>query len=169
MKHTVVVSAEQMAQIREDAAAAYPAECCGILIGLARDSTVLISSLHATENRWAARACDRYEVDPREILRLDRSAESQGKKVIGFYHSHPDHPPLPSPTDLRYAWPGYVYLIVATTGTSETAVRAWKYDERLRRFRECAIQTGGETTPARPQARHRQRKTKRRCTPCQSK
>lgn len=148
MKHTLVVAAEQMAEVTKHAVAAYPEECCGILIGLPGEAAV-VHSLHAAENRRTARPRDRYEVDPREILKLDRAAESEGREILGFYHSHPDHPARPSPTDAKYAWPGYVYLIVGATESGETEVRAWRYDDKLSRFRECRIEPDDTHVPLR--------------------
>lgn len=135
----VVLPPEQAAQIQEHARETYPEECCGVLIGRPGPRPAVCSA-HPAENCHAERTCDRYEVEPREILRLDRVAESQGEEILGFYHSHPDHPPRPSPTDVEYAWPSYVYLIVAVTKQGHTEMKAWSYDERLHHFRECPIE-----------------------------
>ncbi len=135
----VVLTAAQRSQLVEHARNAYPEECCGILIGVRGNSSV-VCSVHAARNREAVRTRDRYEIDPRQILKLDHAADSEGREIIGFYHSHPDHPPVPSPTDGEFAWQGYVYLIVAVTEGGETELRAWSYEEEQRRFRECPIE-----------------------------
>ena len=134
----VVLAAEDLLQLREHARRAYPEECCGVLLGEAGD-VVLVRSTCPTDNRRVTRLHDRYEVDPREILRLDRAAERRGLGVVGFYHSHPDHPPRPSATDAEQAWPGYIYLIAAVTRAGEIPVRAWSYDEERRCFRELSV------------------------------
>jgi proteasome lid subunit RPN8/RPN11 len=135
----IVLSPERIAEIRQHAREAYPHECCGILLGEGGDR-VTVRSVHRTDNVHAdERARDRYEVDPREILRLDRSAEAEDQQIVGFYHSHPEHPPLPSATDRQYAWPGYVYVIVSLTRTGEGEVRSWSYRETDSRFVEWAV------------------------------
>lgn len=134
-----------MEQIRAHARESYPRECCGILIGVLGDQALVWSARPANNLHRTRR--DRYRFDPREILKADRLAEERGREVIGFYHSHPDHPATPSATDLEYAWPGYVYLIAAVSAEGEVQVRAWCYDEGLRRFHEqpvCVIRPVGD-------------------------
>ncbi len=135
----MALSADHVAQLERHARRAYPGECCGALIGLPRERPA-VCSVHPTENHSTARVRDRYEVDPKDILRLDRLAERRGQEILGFYHSHPDHPPVPSAADAALAWAGYVYLIVAVAEDGRTEVRAWSFDERRHRFRECPIE-----------------------------
>ena len=59
------------------------------------------------------RARDRYEIDPRDQIRIQREADAAGLDIVGYYHSHPDHPAQASRFDTERAWAGYVYLIVA--------------------------------------------------------
>jgi proteasome lid subunit RPN8/RPN11 len=139
----VVLSAEHLAQLEQHARQTYPEECCGVLIGKPGEA-VSVCSVHPTENLSSTRLHDRYEVDPREILKLDRAAEQRGLEIVGFYHSHPDHPPAPSATDAESAWPGYIYLIVAVAEVGEAQVTAWTFDEERGRFRECPIRMSQE-------------------------
>ncbi|NIO76584.1 MAG: hypothetical protein GTN69_12045 [Armatimonadetes bacterium] len=140
----VVLPSEQAEQMREHARKTYPEECCGILLGR-RNHSQVICSVYPTSNCMTVRTHDRYEMDPREILRADRAAEKEGEEILGFYHSHPDHPPAPSPTDAEFAWPGYIYLIIAVKEGKETQIKAWTYDEPLKHFREHPIKRSGET------------------------
>ncbi len=135
---TLVLSQRQIAEIREHAREAYPHECCGVFVGQG-GQRLTVRSVHRTDNIDAERARDRYEVDPREILRLDRSAETQGQEIVGFYHSHPDHPPLPSATDAEHAWPGYVYVIASVAESGAVKVRSWICRDNGNRFDECPI------------------------------
>jgi proteasome lid subunit RPN8/RPN11 len=125
----VLIPADQMAQIEEHARETYPEECCGILIGLRAERPAVYSAYRA-QNRNFVRSFDRYELDPRDILTADRAAENENQEILGFYHSHPDHPPLPSATDAEHAWPGYLYLIVAVTERGETESRGWSWSEQ---------------------------------------
>lgn len=103
------------------AQAAYPEEGCGLLLG--RDRRVA--------EAWpltniAPRARDHYECDPLEYLAAERRADEAGLKVMGIWHSHPDGAPEPSAVDLRDAWPGWSYVIVATSAEGVTGVRSWR-------------------------------------------
>jgi proteasome lid subunit RPN8/RPN11 len=130
----------ELERMREHARSSYPAECCGVLTGL-RGGETAIRGVHPTENRRHTRRHDRYQVDPREILRLDRAAESRGEEIVGFYHSHPDHPAAPSATDAEHAWPGYVYLILSVQRGKPTRITAWSYDEERHAFREWRLRS----------------------------
>lgn len=108
--------------------AAYPREACGVLLGQVGDGTRRVTALHPAPNRWPDRN-DRYLVDPGVLRRLLEAEEKGGARVLGFYHSHPDAPPEPSPTDLEYAWPWYHYLIVRVTAGRADGGRVWELAE----------------------------------------
>src|ERR1700737_704776 len=103
------------AQMRELAAAAYPNEGCGVLIGALADGRMEIVEATSARNMNTERARDRYDMDPRDIVVADREARQRGLDVVGFWHSHPDHPARPSQFDTDRAWIDYVYVIVNTT------------------------------------------------------
>jgi len=102
---------------------AYPHECCGLLLGAMRgDSARVVSAIRRMRNANTESPRIRFDFDPREHLAAQREAREQGLEIVGFYHSHPDHPARPSPTDLeRAAWPGYSYLIVSIVAGSAAA------------------------------------------------
>jgi len=99
----------------------YPHEGCGVLIGT--ENRVL--KMHHVDNLNKERAKDRYEIDPMAILRIEKDASNEGLDVVGFYHSHPDHPDRPSTFDRERAWPDYSYIIVSVYNGSETSAKAW--------------------------------------------
>ena len=91
----------------------YPEECVGALIGtIDGDGARTVERLVPIENRSVARA-RRYLVSPQDYLAAERTADATGKTLLGFYHSHPEHPARPSATDLELALPNFVYLIVS--------------------------------------------------------
>ncbi len=108
--------------VSEDARASYPEECCGLLLG--KDGLVLEAV--KVKNINTERAHDRYEIDPREFLMVEKEAAKRGLTVLGIYHSHPDHPAEPSEFDRTRAWPEYFYLIVGVRGGSELTHRCWR-------------------------------------------
>jgi proteasome lid subunit RPN8/RPN11 len=111
----VVVTAAGDARIRALGTAAYPDEGCGVLIGGVADGTVEVVEVTSGANLNTERSADRYILDPADIVRADRDARARGLDVVGFWHSHPDHPAWPSQFDTDHAWLDYVYVIVNTT------------------------------------------------------
>jgi proteasome lid subunit RPN8/RPN11 len=97
--------------IHEHAAAGYPYEIAGVMVG--PRGSGLVTETHRAKNIETERPAVRYLIDPRDQIRIEREAEDRGLDVIGYYHSHPDHPAQASITDAERSWIGYVYLIVS--------------------------------------------------------
>lgn len=100
-------------KIRRHGAAAYPAECCGAMVGRVGDG----AEAKEVVRLWPAvnRRTDdphRYLIAPDDLRRLEREVRADGLEIVGYYHSHPDHPAEPSAYDAAHAWPWYSYLIV---------------------------------------------------------
>lgn len=110
------ITSSQMATIRSHAQESYPLECCGILIGEQLGEIRRIASVMTCRNEAADSAANRYSIHPRDLIIAQKQARQKGLDIIGFYHSHPDHPPRWSTTDLREAhWIGSSYLIVSVS------------------------------------------------------
>ncbi|MBE9531284.1 MAG: M67 family metallopeptidase [Proteobacteria bacterium] len=110
----------------------YPNECCGALLGkVAKDEagTKSVDQAHALTNINEERSADRYEIDPLELLKVEKEASKNGLVVVGFYHSHPDHPDEPSGFDRERAWPDYSYVIIAVEGGVNIKTRSWTFTE----------------------------------------
>lgn len=92
----------------------YPHECCGILLGrMEADGRVLAEAVKM-RNANTSSPWNRFDFDPREHLEVQKRARQAELEIVGFYHSHPDHPARPSRYDLDHApWPGYSYMIVS--------------------------------------------------------
>jgi proteasome lid subunit RPN8/RPN11 len=97
--------------IQAHGAEGYPHEICGIMLGPRGDGQV--TEVRPARNIIVERARDRYEIDPRDHIRIQREADAMGFDIVGYYHSHPDHPAQASRFDTERAWAGYVYLIVS--------------------------------------------------------
>ena len=92
----------------------YPDECCGILLGKVDNDIRIVYQAVRCANACIDSPQTRYEIDPLELIRAQREARARGLDVVGFYHSHADHPALWSPTDLEEAhWIGCSYLITS--------------------------------------------------------
>ena len=92
----------------------YPHEICGILVGPRGARTA--TEAKRARNIVVERARDRYEIDPRDHIRIQREADADGQDIVGYYHSHPDHPAQASRFDAERAWAGYIYVIVSVAG-----------------------------------------------------
>lgn len=121
---------EVRAAIVRHAAEAYPEECCGALIGRDGEPRSVVRVVVAGNARSEDRD-RRYLIEPGAVLAVQRGAEEDGLEVVGFYHSHPDHPARPSSFDRDHAWPWYSYVIVPATSSGAGAPRAWRlHDDR---------------------------------------
>jgi proteasome lid subunit RPN8/RPN11 len=107
----------QLEAIRQHGEAAYPEECCGILLGRTTEGLNNIVDAVATENTRSDSAHNRYQISPQELIRIQQQARRRGLDIVGFYHSHPDHPAEWSKTDLEEAhWLGCSYVITRVVG-----------------------------------------------------
>jgi len=129
-------------KIRAHAVEVYPNECCGALFGhdAAREEGAEkpqeILQIYPLVNRREDSPRNRFSVDPRDVIKAERTAETLGLSVIGWYHSHPDHPARPSEFDRQNAWPWYSYIIVSVRDGVPGEMAAW----RLREDREGFVQ-----------------------------
>jgi len=113
------------AAIRAHASETYPNECCGALIG--RDGTV--SETLALPNMTDEGPRTRFRVTPGDYRAAERRASELGAELLGFYHSHPDHPARPSQYDLDHAWPFFSYVIVSVRDGVSGDMTAWRLRE----------------------------------------
>ena len=99
-------------EIRRHGEETYPYECCGVLLGQMDDDARTVTSTARCQNTRADSPHNRYNIDPKELVRIQRQARERDEDIIGFYHSHPDHPAQWSKTDLEEAhWIGCSYVI----------------------------------------------------------
>ena len=100
--------------IRHHGEETYPHECCGVLLGQVDDDARTVTSTARAGNTRTDSAHNRYNIDPKDLIRIQREGRERGEDIIGFYHSHPDHPARWSQTDLAEAhWFGCSYVITS--------------------------------------------------------
>jgi proteasome lid subunit RPN8/RPN11 len=139
------IAAPALDAVRAAARAGYPEECCGFLFGqpggngAPRD----VQRAVAADNGSEANRARRYAIGPDAVRNAERAAAAAGLEVVGFYHSHPDHPAEPSRFDLEHAWPWYTYLIVPVHAGEPGAPRAWHLDDDRSRFDAAEILEDG--------------------------
>ena len=101
-------------ELRRHGEETYPHECCGVLLGRMDADQRVVTSIARCGNTRDDSPHNRYNIDPRELVRILRQGRERGEDIIGFYHSHPDHPARWSPTDLAEAhWFGCSYVITS--------------------------------------------------------
>lgn len=125
--------------IRAHAQADYPHECCGFLLGSAQGDTATVRKTIPAANTRTDSPRNRFEIDPGELVKVDRAARSEQMGVIGFYHSHPDAPAVPSNFDREHAWPGYCYVIVSVQKGQARAMHNWLLHDDRTQFSEDPI------------------------------
>ncbi|MGA3184178.1 MAG: M67 family metallopeptidase [Candidatus Dormibacteria bacterium] len=125
----VRLAASADATIRRLAEAVYPHEGCGVLIGAYEGDAVAVQEATSARNLWTQRLADRYDMDPGDIQAADRGARARGLDVVGFWHSHPDHPAHPSQFDSDRSWADYAYLIVSTVAGGSGDLNAFGRDD----------------------------------------
>jgi proteasome lid subunit RPN8/RPN11 len=110
------ISQGHLSSIRRSAEKWYPKECCGVLLGKLVEGERIVSEIVSCTNIAEGDQRDRYHIDPAELIDIQKRARDAGLDIIGFFHSHPDHPAVASKTDLREAlWFANSYLIVEVT------------------------------------------------------
>lgn len=131
----------------------YPEECCGILLGEIVNECKTVIEIWSTQNVWNAETATsypdaekvlkkarRYAIASRDLLDAQKSARSRHLDIIGFYHSHPDYPALPSEFDRLCAWENYSYIIVSVEQGRASQLNSWCLDSD-RHFQPEEIKT----------------------------
>jgi proteasome lid subunit RPN8/RPN11 len=138
-------------EIRRHGQETYPHECCGALIG--RDGHVVdVVPLPNTTEEGPRR---RFLVRPSDYRLAERRAGEAGADLLGFYHSHPDHPARPSQYDLDHAWPTFAYIIVAVANGAARDMTVWYLKDDRSSFEEGNLHHGENPHPDTAQALHR--------------
>jgi proteasome lid subunit RPN8/RPN11 len=133
------ISQSDYVSLRQHGEETYPHECCGVLLGqFDEDSAKVVSRIARCGNARADSPHNRYNIDPRELIRIQREGRERGEDIVGFYHSHPDHPAQWSPTDLAEAhWFGCSYVITSVEKGTATITNSFELagsDEADKKF-----------------------------------
>ncbi len=124
--------------IRQHGEETYPHECCGVLLGQADGGIRVVTSIARCGNTRDDSPHNRYNIDPRELIRIQREGRERGEDIVGFYHSHPDHPARWSATDFAEAhWYGCSYVITSVANGKADVTNAFELlgmDENEKKF-----------------------------------
>ena len=114
-------------EIREHGQRAYPKECCGAILGVVSESDekIVRALLPLSNRREGEAARTRFLVTAEDYRWAEQQARAQGLEILGFYHSHPDHPARPSEFDRDHAWPWYSYIVVRVAAGRAEEMTNW--------------------------------------------
>lgn len=124
----------------------YPEECCGLLLGYLRGDVKTLVEVLATQNSWGDDEVDdfqgiessaqgksskrnRFSIAPKVMLQAQKDARDRNLDIIGIFHSHPDHPAVPSEFDRAIAWQQYSYIIVSVQQGKACDLKSWSLNE----------------------------------------
>ncbi|HKE07695.1 MAG TPA: M67 family metallopeptidase [Candidatus Acidoferrum sp.] len=152
---TLSISSGLAERIRKHGAETYPHECCGALLG--RDAGLGSDQKRVREvldclplvNRRDDSPNNRFSIAPMDVIEADRVAQARGIELIGWYHSHPDHPARPSEYDRNHAWPWFSYIIVSVHAGVPKEMASWRLNDDRTEYSQEAIEIQSEAI-ARP-------------------
>ncbi|HUL15963.1 MAG TPA: M67 family metallopeptidase [Terriglobales bacterium] len=144
---TLWISRELAERIRNHGAKAYPNECCGALFGcdtsaepgLDPETGAVVSArrvlgLYPLVNRRDDAPQNRFSVTPLDVREAEKASQLHGLEVVGWYHSHPDHPARPSQYDHDHAWPWYSYIILSVQKGAPEELTSWRLSDDRSEF-----------------------------------
>jgi proteasome lid subunit RPN8/RPN11 len=132
----IALTTERLAEINAHGEQDYPYECCGLLIGRYQpDGTKLVLEIYPISNaREESAKRNRFLIQPEELMKGERYAIAKDLEVVGFYHSHPESPAVPSQYDLEHAWPTYSYIIVSVINQKAGDLFSWEQQPDRSKF-----------------------------------
>lgn len=114
--------------IETDALKTYPHECCGFLYGTDNGERVITEAIIVDNTREENRE-RRFEISAQDYMKAELYADDNNLTLLGVYHSHPDHPAVPSEYDLRHALPYFSYIIISIKKGKVAALNSWRLDD----------------------------------------
>ncbi len=149
--HRLVVSPPVDEAIRRHGEETYPHECCGALVGRGGRVTATVPLPNTTEEGPRRR----FLVRPSDYRMAESRAKELSGELLGFYHSHPDHPARPSQYELDHAWPTFAYIIVAVAAGRAGDMTVWWLKDDRSTFEEGGLHHGENSDSDTTQALHR--------------
>ena len=124
------ISDAARSQMIEDALRTFPDECCGFMFGSETEELRTISAITVVDNSKEGDKRRRFEIKPVDYLRAERYADENGLALLGIYHSHPNHPSIPSEHDRVAAQPYFSYVIVSVYEREFRSLQSWQLNEQ---------------------------------------
>lgn len=125
-----------VAEMFKHSAEGFPGESCGFLLGRWDAETAVLDAAVRAGNTKAEQRTDYFEIDPRQYNQVEKDLRGTGRQILGFYHSHPNHPDVPSFTDLNFAqgWPGFLWTIIQVVEGVAVSLQTYTLSDDGERF-----------------------------------
>ena len=132
----IQINEDNLNAIRAHGEQDWPYECCGLLIGRFESdgAKITLETYPISNAREESAKRNRFLIEPEELMRGERYAASKQLDVVGFYHSHPQSPAVPSRYDLDHAWPTYSYIIVSVMDRKAGDLFSWEQEPDRSKF-----------------------------------
>jgi proteasome lid subunit RPN8/RPN11 len=125
----IVIEQKPLDAMYGDALQSYPDECCGFFFGREVDEERIITDVLIVNNSKEGDKKRRFEISPKDYLNAERFADEKGLQLLGVYHSHPNHPAIPSEHDRVAAQPYFSYIIISVKENEIADIRSWQLNE----------------------------------------
>lgn len=133
------IGAGDVRHIHDHAKETYPEECAGAIVGMDTGEMRVVVDVWRAENTHEEERSRRFLIEPSQIKKFEEMAAERDMDLLGFYHSHPDHPAVPSEYDREHAWPYYSYVIASVSGENVEELRCWVLEDDRSGYREEPI------------------------------
>ena len=135
----LILNNDTHGSMQEHALATFPEECCGFLFGSFKDDRVIVDNVKDVKNNHPDYKARRFLISPEDYINAEKYADESGLMLVGVYHSHPNHPAIPSETDRLAAMPGFTYIIYSIMDGKPAELTAWELEEDRSKFRLVEI------------------------------
>ena len=125
----IYIDEKALEGLYEDALLSFPFECCGFLLGVEEGNKRSIKSIKRVTNLSEEDQRRRFSISATDYLQAEKQAEENNLLLLGIYHSHPDHPAVPSETDRLSALPYFSYVIISVMNNKISHTRSWRLNE----------------------------------------
>ena len=136
----ISVNQEILKKMEEHAITTFPDECCGFMFGGFNKENVRVEDIRLVENNHPDFKTKRFLISPDDYITAEKFADENDLTLVGVYHSHPNHPAIPSETDKQAALPGFSYIIFSIMDGKPSDVTAWELVEDRSKFRAVEIE-----------------------------
>lgn len=124
----ITLSKTHLSELHQHGIEAYPEECCGAMLGRMLTDSKQVVELVRIENQSTENKHRRFAVTAEDYKAIEDLAKEKKLSLLGFYHTHPDHPAQPSETDLKFAWPFFSYIILSVTKGKPDTLNSFVFD-----------------------------------------
>jgi proteasome lid subunit RPN8/RPN11 len=125
----IIIEPRARQLMTDDAVRTFPDECCGFLFGIEKEDDRIATDILVVTNAKEGDRRRRFEISPKDYMKAEQYADENNLQLLGIYHSHPNHPAIPSEHDRAAAQPWFSYVIISVLEKKVGLIRSWKLNE----------------------------------------